>query len=153
MSSQRLGDESAGALEPLAATCDFACVDPDKPVARGRIVAVRADGPGSATRVRLMAVEADRSVRRLANPGRPNMEVTRANETMMRAVAVFVGRAVRGATPRHYRPAVGSGRSRRLRHVAGGENPVVTGRQSGLAASRAKGFAKKIVGARVMTRC
>ena len=32
-------------------------------------------------------------------------------------------------------------------------NPVVTGRLSGLAASRAKGFAKKIVGASVMTRC
>ena len=29
-----------------------------------------------------------------ANPGRPDMGVTRANETMMRAVAVFVGRAM-----------------------------------------------------------
>ena len=100
-----------------------------------------------------MAVESGPSVLRAANPGRPDMEGTRADETMMRAVVEFVGRAVRGATPRHYRPVAGSGRRRLPRHVAGGENPVVTGRKSGLAASRAKGFAKKIVGASVMTRC
>ena len=57
-------------------------------------VAVRVDGPGSAALVRPMAVESGRSVPRAANPGRPGMEATRANETMMRAVAVFVGRAV-----------------------------------------------------------
>ncbi|MCY4500777.1 MAG: hypothetical protein OXE57_04365 [Alphaproteobacteria bacterium] len=52
---------------------------------------MRAHGPGSAARVRLWAVESGRSVLREANPGRPGMEVTRANETMMRAVAVSVG--------------------------------------------------------------
>ena len=57
-------------------------------------MAARADGPGSATLVRLMAVESGRSVLRAANPGRPDMEVTRANETMIRAVVVFVRRAV-----------------------------------------------------------
>ena len=57
-------------------------------------MAVRADGPGSATLVRLMAVENGRSVLRAANPGRPDMEVTRVNETTIRAVVVFVGRAV-----------------------------------------------------------
>ena len=31
---------------------------------------------------------------RAANPDRPGMEVTRANETTIRAVVVFVGRAV-----------------------------------------------------------
>ena len=41
-----------------------------------------------------MAVESARRVPRAADPGRPGMEATRANETMMRAVAVFVGRAV-----------------------------------------------------------
>ena len=41
-----------------------------------------------------MAVENGRSVPRAANPGRPDMEVTRANETTIRAVVVFVGRAV-----------------------------------------------------------
>ena len=53
-----------------------------------------------------------------ADPGRPGIAVTRANEAMMRAVAAFVGRAVRGATPRHYRPAAGSGRRRLPRPVA-----------------------------------
>ena len=73
---------------------DFASVDRDKPAAHGRIVAVRADGPGSTTRVRRMAVESGRSVLlRAANPGRPDMEATRANETMMRSVVEFVGRA------------------------------------------------------------
>jgi len=41
-----------------------------------------------------MAVENGRSVLRTANPGRPDMEMTRADETKIRAVAVFVGRAV-----------------------------------------------------------
>ena len=41
-----------------------------------------------------MAVESGRSVPRAANPGRPDMEGTRATEPMMRAVVAFVGRAV-----------------------------------------------------------
>ena len=57
-------------------------------------MAVQADGPGSATLVRLMAVESGRSVPRAAKPGRPDMAVTRAAETTTRAVVVFVGRAV-----------------------------------------------------------
>ena len=73
---------------------DFAYVDPDEPAAHGRILAVRAGGPGRTTRVRLMAVENDRSVLRTAKPGRRDMEVTRANETMIRGVVGFVGRAV-----------------------------------------------------------
>ena len=55
---------------------------------------MRADGPGGATLVRRMAVANGRSVLRAANPGRPDMEVTSANETTIRAVVVFVGRAV-----------------------------------------------------------
>ena len=90
-SVERVGDD---ARAPLAAAGDFAYVDPDESAAHGRIVAVRADGPGSATLVRLMAVENGRSVLRAASPGRPDMEVTRDNETMIRAVVVFVGRAV-----------------------------------------------------------
>jgi len=43
-------------------------------------------------------------------PRRPGIAVIRTGETMMRAVAVFVGREVRGAAHRHYRPAAGSGR-------------------------------------------
>ena len=118
------------------------------------MVAVRADGPGGATLVRLMAVESGWSILRAANPGRPGMEATRANETMMRAVVVSVARAVRGATPRHCRPAPSRNVARPVRRPGGTRgNPVVTGRQIGLAASRAKGFAKKNVGASVMTRC
>ncbi len=56
--------------------------------------AVRADGPGRATLVRLMAVESGRSVPRAENPGRTDMAVTRANETTIRAVLVSVGRAM-----------------------------------------------------------
>ena len=41
-----------------------------------------------------MVVESGRSVLRAANPGRPDGEMTRANEAMIRAVVVFVGRAV-----------------------------------------------------------
>ena len=41
-----------------------------------------------------MAVESGRGVMRAANPGRFDMEVARANETTIRAVVVFVGRAV-----------------------------------------------------------
>ena len=52
-----------------------------------------------------MAVESARSDLQTADPGRLDMEVSRAGETMMRAVAVFVGREVRGAAPRHYQPA------------------------------------------------
>ena len=86
------GDDDVQA--PHTAAGGFAYVGPDEPAAHGRIVVVRADGPGSATLVRSMAVESGRSVPRAANPGRPGPEATRANETMMRAVAVFVGRAV-----------------------------------------------------------
>ena len=57
-------------------------------------MAVWADGPCGATLVRLMAVESDRSVLRVANPGRPDMVVIRANETTICGVVVFVGRAI-----------------------------------------------------------
>ena len=86
---ERVGDD---ALAPLAAVGDFAYVGPDEPATHGRIMAVRADDPGSATLVRRLVVE-DR-MPRAANPGRPDMEVTRANEAMIRAVVVFVGPAL-----------------------------------------------------------
>ena len=41
-----------------------------------------------------MAVESGRSVPRAASPDRTDMEMTRADETMIRPVVVFVGRAV-----------------------------------------------------------
>ena len=57
-----VGRVGGDALAPLAAAGDFACADPNEPATHGRIVEVRADGPGSATRVRQMAVESGRSV-------------------------------------------------------------------------------------------
>ena len=83
---ERVGDDAVAG--------GFAYVDPDEPAVHGRIVAMRADGPGSATLVRLMAVENGRSVLRAANPVGPDIAVTRANETMIRGVVVFVGQAV-----------------------------------------------------------
>lgn len=63
-------------------------------VAHGRIVAARADGLGCATPVRRMAVEGGRCVPRAVNPDFPDIAVPCANETMLRAVVVFVGREV-----------------------------------------------------------
>ncbi|MDE0380739.1 MAG: hypothetical protein OXI20_15990, partial [Rhodospirillales bacterium] len=82
---------------------DFAYIDPDEPAAYRWMVAMWADGPGSATLARLIAVESGRSVLRAANPSFPDIAVIRVGEMMMRAVAVFVGPAVRGAAHRHYR--------------------------------------------------
>ena len=45
-------------------------------------------------RNRMLAVKDGQCLLRALNAGFPGMEVTRANETMVRAVAVFVGRAV-----------------------------------------------------------
>ena len=67
-------------------------------------------GDAGRTRVRLLAVESARSVPRAADPGRLDIEVIRAGETMMRAVAVFVGRAVRGVAPVTTGRRPGSGR-------------------------------------------
>ena len=58
------------------------------------MVALRADGPDSATLVRLMSVQSGRCVLRVAHPGFPDIVVTRANGTMGPAVAVFVGRSL-----------------------------------------------------------
>ena len=98
------------ALAPLAVGGVFAYVELDEPEAHGWMVAVRADDAGRATRVRRMAVGSARSVPRAGGPRRPGIAVIRTGEMMMRAVAVFVGPAVRGAAHRHYRPAAGSGR-------------------------------------------
>ena len=82
---------------------DFAYTEPDEPAVYRRMVAMWADGPGSATRVRPVAFESGWSVLRVANPSFLDIAVVRNGETMIRAVVVFVGRAVCAATPRHYR--------------------------------------------------
>ena len=69
-------------------------IDPDEPAAYDHIAAARADGHGSATLVWLIAVESGRRVLLAATPSFLDIAVTRADETMMRAVVVLVGRAV-----------------------------------------------------------
>ena len=59
------------ALAPLAAGGVFAYVEPDEPAARGLVVAVRADGSGSATLVLRIAVGSARSDPRAAAPAGP----------------------------------------------------------------------------------
>ena len=88
---ERVGDDALG---PLAAAGDFASVGPNEPATHGWMVAVRARGPGYSTRVPLLAVESGRSVLSAANPGWPDIAVTRTNETMIRVVVVFVEHAV-----------------------------------------------------------
>ena len=87
---ERVGDD---ALAPLAA----AVLRPSVPTSWRPTAGwwrCGRDGPGSATLVRLTAVESGRRVLRAANPGRPDMEVTRADKTMIRGVVVFIRRAV-----------------------------------------------------------
>ena len=92
--ASRLGGPGAdGDVVGLAAGV-FASVDPGEPAVYGRIVTVRAHGPGRVAPVRRMGVESGWSDPRAANPGRPDIELARANETTIRAVAVFVGRAM-----------------------------------------------------------
>ena len=64
------------------------------PITTSRRPTAACGGPGGATPVRPMAVESVRSVPRAANPFQAGMEATRVNETVIRAVAVFVARAV-----------------------------------------------------------
>ena len=90
-----------------------------------------------------LCFQAAAGVPRAADPGRRDIEGTDAGETMMRAVAQ---RPVTTAA------AVRSGRERLARPAAGGAAAVVAGPKIGLQASCAKGFAKKIVDASVMTR-
>ena len=74
---ERVGDD---ALAPLAPAGNFASVEPDEPAGRNRIVAVQADGPSSAMRVRLMVVESGWSVLRrriLADPTSREPALTR----------------------------------------------------------------------------
>ena len=66
----------------------------EEPATRGRMWRCGRTVPAAATLVRLMAAESGRSVLRAVNPGGPDIEVTRAYEATIRAVVVFVGRAM-----------------------------------------------------------
>ena len=82
-------------------------------------MAVRADGPGGATLVWPMAVESARRVPRAANPGFPDIAVTRANETMIRAVVVFVRREAQCPSLPFRRPEAVEGVFRGMSPVGG----------------------------------
>lgn len=88
---ERVGDD---ALVLLAAAGDFAYVVSDE--ASGP--RPHRGGAGGRSRQRDVGAAGGRRERpvvpRAANPGRPDMEVSRASKTMMRAVVVFVGRAI-----------------------------------------------------------
>ena len=88
---ERVGDDT---LAPLAGAGDSASVDPDEPAARGRIVEVRAKGPGGATLVRRLIVEDGGPHAARGEPRPARHGGNPPNETMIRAVVVFVGRAV-----------------------------------------------------------
>ena len=92
-SASRLIGLGAGGDGVVPAAVGFVYVDRDQQATHGRMWRCGWTVPGSATLVRPMAVESGRSVLRAANPGRPGMEATRANETTIRAVVSFVGRA------------------------------------------------------------
>ena len=51
-------------------------------------------GTGSATPIRRLVVQDEAACGERRSPGRPSIEATRTNETMMRAVTAFAGRAV-----------------------------------------------------------
>ena len=88
---ERVGDD---ALAPIAREGEYAWIDPDEPAREGRLVAVWGDGPGSATLVRVMAVEDGRRVLRAAQAGWPQIMIDHDNEIMIRGTVVFVGRRV-----------------------------------------------------------
>ena len=88
---ERVGDD---ALAPLVPEGHYAWIDPDEPARDGRVVAVWADGPGSATVARVYQVEDGRRVLRATNPGWPAIVLDRDNETMIRGVVVFAGHGV-----------------------------------------------------------
>lgn len=88
---ERVGDD---ALAPRLPEGHYAWIDPDEPARDGRVVAVWADGPGSATLARVFHVEDGVRVLRAENPGWPDIVLDGDNETMIRGVVVFAGRGI-----------------------------------------------------------
>ena len=88
---QRVGDDT---MAPRVPEGDHVWIDPDEPARDGRLVAVWADGPGSATLVRRYHVEDGVRVLRAADPGWPDIVLDRDNEIMLRGTVVFGGRGV-----------------------------------------------------------
>ena len=71
----------------------WAFVDPDEPMAPGLLVGVD-DPERDGVTVRRLVEEDGRRILRAADPGWPDIVVTRDNETLIRGTAVCVGAAV-----------------------------------------------------------
>ena len=71
----------------------WAFVDPDEPMAPGRLVGVDDRETGETT-VRRLVEEDGRLILRAADAGWPDMVVTADNETLIRGTVVLVGAAV-----------------------------------------------------------
>ena len=70
----------------------WAFVDPEEPMAPGRLVGV--DDPATCgVTVRRLVGEDGRRILRAADPAWPDIEVTRGNETLIRGTVVVVGAA------------------------------------------------------------
>ena len=70
----------------------WAFVDPDEPMAPGRLVGVDDPATGSVA-VRRLVGEDGRRILRAADPAWPDVTLTRDNETLIRGTVVAVGRA------------------------------------------------------------
>ena len=70
----------------------WAFVDPDEPMAPGRLVGVDDPETGEVT-VRRLVEEDGRRMLRAADPAWPDVVVTADNETLIRGTVVFVGAA------------------------------------------------------------
>ena len=69
----------------------WAFVDPDEPMAPGRLLGVDDPKTGEVT-VRWLVAEDGRRILRAADPAWPDIVVTRDNETLIRGTVVCVGR-------------------------------------------------------------
>ena len=107
----QLGGPGAGGDGVVPAAVDFAYVEPDEPAAQDWKVAVRADGPDSATPVRLMGVESTRSVPRAAAPPARRAAAQHCPASRRSFSSASVAAATRGsATSTSSRATAGAGR-------------------------------------------
>ena len=85
----RIADD---AMAPLLPSGHWVWVDPDEPMGAGLLVAF--DDASGGVSVRRLVVEDGRRILRAVEPAWPDIVVTYDNETDIRGVVVFVGRAV-----------------------------------------------------------
>ena len=84
----RMEDDS---MAPAVVRGGYAFVDPDEPMASGRLVGVD-DPDGGRTTVRWLVAEDGRRFLRAEDPGWSELEIDYDNETLIRGTVVLVGR-------------------------------------------------------------